>query len=157
MTSSRNAAKAPADATVLAAVALVGLYLAVTCHDYPQAWDVKASFAVRRAQSDERGDELGDEGLGGGNTDLRPCMGIDDAIGLPGPGGFDADDPRAGPAVRDFGRDALERLQRERLVRLVLQISDAAPQVVVAHEAQKRRHGLALFFQFLERDRTFPD
>ncbi len=27
-----------------------GLYLAVTCHDYPQAWDVNASFAVRRAQ-----------------------------------------------------------------------------------------------------------
>ena len=27
-----------------------GLYLAVTCHDYPQAWDVNASFAVRRQQ-----------------------------------------------------------------------------------------------------------
>ncbi|MDX6376897.1 MAG: hypothetical protein QOE98_1200 [Gaiellaceae bacterium] len=27
-----------------------GLYLAVTCHDYPQAWDVNASFAVRKAQ-----------------------------------------------------------------------------------------------------------
>ena len=27
-----------------------GLYLAVTCHDYPQAWDVHASFPVRRQQ-----------------------------------------------------------------------------------------------------------
>ena len=27
-----------------------GLYLAVTCHDYPQAWDVRASFPVRRQQ-----------------------------------------------------------------------------------------------------------
>lgn len=27
-----------------------GLYLAVTCHDYPQAWDVNASFPVRRQQ-----------------------------------------------------------------------------------------------------------
>jgi pimeloyl-ACP methyl ester carboxylesterase len=27
-----------------------GLYLAVTCHDYPQAWDVHASFAARRQQ-----------------------------------------------------------------------------------------------------------
>ena len=27
-----------------------GLYLAITCHDYPQAWDVHASFPVRRQQ-----------------------------------------------------------------------------------------------------------
>ena len=43
-----------------------------------------------------------------------------------------------GQRSRDLGRDPLERLQRQRLVRLVLEIPDAPPEVVVAHQAEKR-------------------
>ena len=43
-----------------------------------------------------------------------------------------------GQRSRDLAGDPLERLQRQRLVRLVLQISDAPARVVVAHQAEKR-------------------
>ena len=47
---------------------------------------------------------------------------------------------RARPALLDLGHDPLERLQRERLVRFVLQISNASADVVVADKPEKRHH-----------------
>jgi len=48
--------------------------------------------------------------------------------------------PRRRPPLGNLGGDALERLERERLVGLVLQISDASPEVVVAYEPQEGHH-----------------
>jgi hypothetical protein len=45
---------------------------------------------------------------------------------------------RARPSFLSLVRDSLERFERERLVRLVLQISNAAAGVVIANEAEKR-------------------
>ena len=47
--------------------------------------------------------------------------------------------PDAGPARRDFVGDPLERAQRQRFVRLVLQVLHAPADVVVAHQTEKRR------------------
>ena len=46
--------------------------------------------------------------------------------------------PHARPAPARFVGNALERLERQRLVRFVLQIPDAPALVVVAHQAEKR-------------------
>src|SRR3989442_7939591 len=46
--------------------------------------------------------------------------------------------PDVRPPLVNLRADALERLQRERRVGFVLQISDAASDVVVAHETQER-------------------
>ena len=47
--------------------------------------------------------------------------------------------PDARPALRDLVRDALERLERQRFVRFVLQILDAPADVVIPDETEKRR------------------
>ena len=47
-------------------------------------------------------------------------------------------DPR--PALRHFAGYSLESLERERIVRFVLQKKDTPPQIVVAHEPQERDH-----------------
>ena len=49
-------------------------------------------------------------------------------------------EPHVAPALGNFGRDAIEGFDRQRLVGLVLQISDAPSGVVVAHQTQKRHH-----------------
>ena len=46
-------------------------------------------------------------------------------------------DNRTAPPLLHFLSDPFEGLERERLVRLVLKISDAAAHVVVAHETEK--------------------
>ena len=48
--------------------------------------------------------------------------------------------PNAWPAALDLRRNPLERPPRKRLVRFVLEISDASAHVVVAHQTKKRRH-----------------
>src|SRR6185295_15512149 len=47
-------------------------------------------------------------------------------------------EPRARPPLGDLRGNPIERLQCQRLVRLVLQISDAPADVMVAHQAEKR-------------------
>src|SRR5262249_28901174 len=50
-------------------------------------------------------------------------------------------DTRARPTLPDFADDSLERLQCERLVRLVLEIPDTPGAAVVPHYTEKGDHG----------------
>ena len=49
--------------------------------------------------------------------------------------------PGARPSCGHLGGDALERVQRQRLVRFVLQMRDAAADVVIPHQPEEGRDG----------------
>jgi pimeloyl-ACP methyl ester carboxylesterase len=76
-----------------------GLYLAVTCHDYPQAWDVNAPFAVRRAQWEASRAALGADTFAPFTTvewTTLPIEGLDACLEWPAP---PRDDPPIVPGT----------------------------------------------------------